>query len=99
MARKAKAAADAQPFRDTARAKSQEAERAKDRLGELKKAKRRDQPAIAETETEISSLLKDAREATNKAEDIDNAVYDLKAVNPNRKTDVDRRTQIGRAHV
>ena len=92
LARKAKAAADAQPFRDTARAKSQEAERAKDRLGELKKAKRRDQPAIAETETEISSLLKDAREATNKAEDIDNAVYDLKAVNPNRKTDVDRRT-------
>src|SRR6266705_4050343 len=91
-ARKAKAAADAQPFRDTARAKSQEAERAKDRLGELKKAKPRDQPAIAETETEISSLLKAAREATNKAEDIDNAVYDLKAVNPNRKTDVDRRT-------
>ena len=31
-------------------------------------------------------------DATSKAEDIENAVYDLKAVNPNRKADVDRRT-------
>jgi type I restriction enzyme M protein len=91
-ARKAKAAADAQPFKDVARGKSQEAGRLKDRLGELKKAKPRVEAAIANTETEIAGLLKDAREATNKADDIENAVYDLKAVNPNRKADVDRRT-------
>ena len=35
---------------------------------------------------------KETREASNKADDIENAVYDLKAVNPNRKVDVDRRT-------
>jgi type I restriction enzyme M protein len=91
-ARKAKAAADAQPFKDAARAKSQEGGRIKDRLGELKKAKPRDESAIASAETEIAGLLKDAREATNKADDIENAVYDLKAVNPHRKTDVDQRT-------
>ena len=91
-ARRAKAAADAQPFKDTARAKSQEAERIKDRLGELKKAKPRDEAAIADADTRVAGLLKEAREATNKAEDIENAVYDLKAVNPHRKAEVDQRT-------
>ena len=36
--------------------------------------------------------MKQAREATGKADDIENAVYDLKAVNPNRKAEVDLRT-------
>ena len=71
-ARIAKASVDAQPFKDTARARSQEAEQIKDRLGELKKARPRD-------------------EAANKAEGIENAVYDLKAVNPHRKAEVDQR--------
>jgi type I restriction enzyme M protein len=91
-ARRAKAAADAQPSKDTARAKSQEAERARDRLGELKRTKPRDEPAIADTKGKIRGFLKQAREATNKAEGIENAVYDLKAVNPHRKAEVDRRT-------
>lgn len=91
-ARKSKAAADAQPFKDTARTKSQEAERFKDRLGDLKKAKPRDEIAVASAENQMAGLLKEAREATNKAYDIESAVYDLKAVNPNRKVDVDRRT-------
>ena len=91
-ARRAKAAVDAQPFKDTARGKSQEADRIKDHLAQLKKAALRDKTAIADAETAIAALLKEAREATNKAEDIENAVYDLKAVNPNRKADVDRRT-------
>jgi type I restriction enzyme M protein len=90
--RRAKAAADAQPFKESARASSQQADRIKDRLAELKKAKPREEPAIADAETTIAGLLKDAREATNKAEGIESAVYDLKAVNPNRKTDGDRRT-------
>lgn len=91
-ARRAKAAADAQPCRDTARARSQEAERLKDRLSELKKAKPHDEAAIADVDAKVAGLLREAREATNKADDIENAVYDLKAVNPYRKTDVDRRT-------
>jgi type I restriction enzyme M protein len=91
-ARRAKAAADAQPFKDTARARSQEAERIKDRLGELKKARPRDEAAIADADTRVAGLLKQAREATNKAEGIESAVYDLKAVNPHRKAEVDQRT-------
>lgn len=91
-ARRAKAAADAQPFKDTARASSQESERIKDRLAELKKAKPRDEAAIGEANTRLSALLKEARAAANKAEGIENAVYDLKAVNPHRKAEVDHRT-------
>jgi type I restriction enzyme M protein len=91
-ARRARAAADAQPFRDTARKKSQEADRIKDRLVELKKAKPRDETAVASAEAQIASVVKAAREAMNRADDIDNAVYDLKAVNPHRKVHVDQRT-------
>jgi len=91
-ARKAKAAIDARPFKETARVKTQEADGIKDRLGILKKAKPRDEAAIAAAETEWSTIIKQAREAANKAEQIENAVFDLKAVNPNRKADVDIRT-------
>lgn len=91
-ARRAKAAADAQPFRDTARSRSQEADRSKDRLAELKKAKPRNEAAVEVAEANVKVLLKESREATNKADDIENAVYDLKAVNPNRVVEVDRRT-------
>lgn len=91
-ARKAKAATDAQPFKDLARAKSVEAGTKRERLGELKKAKPRDEAAVAAADAEIGALVKEAREATAKAEAIENAVYDLKAVNPNRKVEVDTRT-------
>ena len=74
------------------RGRLHQAERGKDRLGELKKAKPRDETAIADAEGTVAGFLKAGREATNKADDIENAVYDLKAVNPNRKADVDRRT-------
>jgi type I restriction enzyme M protein len=36
--------------------------------------------------------VKQSREASAKADSIENAVYDLKAVNPNRKAEVDTRT-------
>ena len=91
-ARKAKAAADAQPFKDLAREKSTEADAKRERLAELKKAKPRDEAAIAAVDGEIAALVKESREATARAEAIENAVYDLKAVNPNRKTEVDTRT-------
>ena len=58
----------------------------------MKKGTPRDEAAIADADARVAGLLKEAREATNKAEGIENAVYDLKAVNPNRKADVDRRT-------
>ena len=91
-ARRAKAAEEALPFRETARTKAREADRAKDELAALKKAKPRDEAAIAASEATVRDLLKQAREATSKADDIENAVYDLKAVNPHRKSEIDRRT-------
>ena len=91
-ARRAKAAAEALPFRETSRTKAREADRAKDELAALKKAKPRDEPAIIAFEATVRDRLKQAREATSKADDIENAVYDLKAVNPHRKSEIDRRT-------
>jgi type I restriction enzyme M protein len=91
-ARRSKAAADALPFRETARAKMREADKVRDELALLKKAKPRDEAAIETTEASVRDLVKQSREATGKADDIENAVYDLKAVNPHRKPDVDRRT-------
>jgi len=91
-ARKAKAAQDARPFKETARAKAQEAEQVKDLLSALKKAKPRDDAAVAETESRLAALTKESREAANKAESIENSAYDLKAVNPHRKAEVDART-------
>ena len=69
-----------------------EADHAKDELKVLNKAKPRDVAAIAASEAAIRELLKGAREATSKADDIENAVYDLKAMNPIRKAEDDRRT-------
>ncbi len=91
-ARRAKAADEALPFRETARAKQREADKVRDQIALLKKAKPKDEAAIAASEETVRDLVKLSREATGKADDIENAVYDLKAVNPNRKPEVDRRT-------
>lgn len=90
--RKAKATEDAQPFRDLARAKRLAANELKDYIGTLKRTKPRDNAAIAAAEKELAAALRAAREAENKVEAIENAVYDLKAVNPNRRAKVDTRT-------
>ena len=80
------------PFRDAARAKAAEADQVKEKLTGLKKARPRDEAAIAEAESQLAALNKESREAAAKAEAIENAVYDLKAVNPNRKANADTRT-------
>lgn len=91
-ARRTKAAAEAEPFREIARARTRDAESAKDALSELKKIKPRDEAAIAASDGMVRELLKQAREATTKADGIENAVYDLKAVNPQRKDNIECRT-------
>ncbi len=88
-ARKAKAADDARPYHAAARSKSQEADGVKDRLSRWKKAKPRDDAAIAEAEKTVAALLRESRDNAAKAETIENAAYALKAVNSNRKTVVD----------
>lgn len=91
-ARKAQALAEAEPLRRQARAKEQEAAQERERLAELKKANSPSRRAIAEAEERIGELTRAARELAGEAEEIENAVYDLKAVNPNAKGQEDTRT-------
>lgn len=91
-ARKQTAAEEARPFKEQARAKSQQAAQWNEHLKELKKAKPNDDAAIEEAEAKIKELTREARELAAKATEIENAVYDLKAVNPHKKPVVDTRT-------
>ena len=91
-ARRRKATAEAKPFRQTEAEKKQEAQTLKDALHLLKKAQACDQTKIDEIEASFDAAILAARDAAKKAEAIENAVYDLKAVNPNRKADADKRT-------
>jgi len=43
-------------------------------------------------EERVKALIKEAKEAQKKAKEIEDAVYDLKAVNPNKKPIIDTRT-------
>jgi type I restriction enzyme M protein len=91
-ARRRKAADEARPFRKAEADKKAEADALKTALNALKKADPIDDTKLAETEAALDAALKASREAARKAESIENAVYDLKAVNPHRKVVVDTRT-------
>lgn len=90
--RKQIAAEEARPFKEKSTAKGQQAARWNERLKELKKAKPRDKEAIEEAKTKVSELTREARIFSGKANEIESAVYDLKAVNPNKKPMIDTRT-------
>lgn len=91
-ARRRKAADDARPFRQTEAEKKAAADLVKDRLSTLKAVKPRDEAAIKVADVELATLLRESRDAAGKAQAIEDAAYDLKAVNPNKKADVDTRT-------
>lgn len=90
--RKRVAAEEARPFKEQATETSQQAAQWSQRAADLKKAKPRDDEAIEEAEAKVKELMRDSREMAGKAKEIEDAVYDLKAVNPNRKPVVDTRT-------
>lgn len=90
--RKRRAAEEARPLREQSAARAREAAQWNERLKELKKAARRDEPAIAEAAAKLAELTREARDLANRAGEIEDAVYDLKAVNPHRKPEVDTRT-------
>ncbi len=91
-ARRKKAAEDAKPFRQAEAALKAQAREKADLVAEFKRAKPRDSEAIKALQAESKQLLKDARAEAAKAQTIEDAVYDLKAVNPNRVAVVDTRT-------
>jgi type I restriction enzyme M protein len=88
--RKRIATGEARPLKEQVAAKNQAAAGWNERLRELKKAQPRDEAAIAEAQ--VAALTREARDLAAKAKEIEDAVYDLKAVNPHRKPDVDERT-------
>lgn len=92
VARKRDALEAANPFRQESMAKRQLVEQGKERLAGLKRAAKPDYEAIADLEARNLALHKESLELAGKAENIENAAYDLKAVNPNRKDESDQRT-------
>lgn len=90
--RKQKAAEEAQPFKEQSITKDQQAAQWAGRLKELKKSKPLDEQAIQDAKVKVKDLTREARDLATKAKEIEDAVYDLKAVNPHRKVVVDTRT-------
>jgi len=93
-ARRDQLKAQAQPYRDQAQAKRREAAPFGERLQQLKATARKDQDeaAITAAQARFGALTKEARTLEGKADDIENQLYDLKAVNPHRSADGDART-------
>jgi type I restriction enzyme M protein len=92
-ARRQEAKLQADPLREKAQPLAAEAAELR---GQIKKFKKQNTPdaqvRIAELSIRVSMLESDARELNNKAQAIEDAVYDLKAVNPNAKSEEDTRT-------
>jgi type I restriction enzyme M protein len=90
-ARRRQARDDMKPHVADAEAAKAEVVFLKEKLKALKASNPKDKK-IEEIETNIGEKEKAAREAQSKADAIDAAVFDLKAVNPNAIVKVDTRT-------
>lgn len=83
---------EARPFREIASQRFTEAKALEDSLKEKRKAKTTTPEPLAAFEEQWRRVLREARENESKAQTIEDAVYDLKAVNPNKADDRDQRT-------
>ena len=90
--RKRIAADQARPLKEQSTAKSRQAVQWSQRVADLKKVQPRDDQSIEAAEAKVAETTREARDLAAKAKEIDDAVYDLKAVNPNKKAEVDDRT-------
>jgi len=90
--RKQTAAEEARPLKEQSTVKGRQAAQWSQRVADLKKAQPRDDPSIGAAEAKVVELTREARDLAAKAKDIDDSVYDLKAVNPHKKPDADDRT-------
>lgn len=81
-----------EPFKQRVRELENESYKAKERVKQLKAILPQDKDKIAEMQTKLAELDFEARENRAKAETIENAIYDIKAVNPNTKDTTDKRT-------
>jgi type I restriction enzyme M protein len=90
--RKRVASEDARPLKEQATAKRQESALWSQRVADLKKARPRDEQEIADAMAKAKDLMRESREFASTAKEIEDAVYDLKAVNPNKRPIIDPRT-------
>jgi len=90
--RKREAKTQAEPFQKEAEAKKKSADKKREQLKKLKAAKTRNSQKIETLTIDLKQLDKEVRELNTKAQNIENAIYDLKAVNPNVKDETDTRT-------
>ena len=81
-----------EPFKQKVRELENESYKVKEKVKQLKAVLPQDKDKIAELQTKIIELDFEARENRTKAETIENAIYDIKAVNPNAKDTTDKRT-------
>lgn len=82
----------AEPFKQKARELEAKSLSLRDKAKQIKKDSEENKKQIENLLTESAKLETEAREQKAKAEAIENAVYDLKAVNPNAKDTTDKRT-------
>lgn len=91
MARKKEAKQQADPLRAEAEKLSTEAADRRKKMKEAKAAKA-DLQVVDELQAALTPIESKARELNGKAQSIEDAAYDLKAVNPNAKSEEDTRT-------
>ncbi len=91
-AKREKARAEAAPFKKKAHEFENDSYKSRETLKRLKKDSPHDKVRLEEIQAQIAELDAAAKENRTKAETIENAIYDLKAVNPNAKDTSDKRT-------
>ena len=90
--RKAEAKRQADPLRAQAAPLDEEANALRNQIKELKMAKPLDEAQIEALAAKATKLSRQASDLKSKAQAIENSAFDLKAVNPNAKSDEDMRT-------
>jgi type I restriction enzyme M protein len=92
VSRLEKAMEEARPFREKATLLFAEAKTLETSFREKRKLKNHTPEALKEAEDAFKIAEREARANQAKGQEIEDAVYDLKAVNPHRKTEEDTRT-------
>lgn len=83
---------EALSLKEQAAAMLQQADQWREKIKKLKRDKHRSESEIEKANANEKDFLRKARALISNAKKIEDAVYDLKAVNPNRKKIVDTRT-------
>lgn len=81
-----------EPLEEKAAVLAEEAAAIRNELKTLRKAAQPDEAKIKETTEKLRAVEKEAGELLAQAQEIEFAIYDLKAVNPNAKSEEDTRT-------